>query len=193
MARTQDPVKKLKDRFWLWFLIAVLGLGIVPLVGAIAGEVTARMEAMKAEGRVGMGTITAIREVEEQDTGRRGRPRSRTVHYIDFTYDMNPSVSYADFVAAGETLPSDSNSGAISSYSRDSGSAEAEAHRVGQEVPVVVLADDMFEPELYTAVRDYLNWPNYLMMLGALIASLFCGWRSWVAWQELRAMRVRLL
>lgn len=183
-----DNLKKVKDRFWLWALISVLTLAAVPLVYAFMGEATAKIDRYRSEGRVGQGNVTGTRSVEETYEARRGRMRTRTNYYIDISYDLSPTVSYADYVRAGEVLPPGSGSGNISTQSLDSSSAINEAHRTGQAVAVVVLPDDPFDPELFTVVRDYSNWPNYLMMLGGLIVAGFCGWRAMVARREWLAL-----
>jgi Protein of unknown function (DUF3592) len=178
--------KKIKDRIWLWGLISALMLLIAPFVFVLMGEATADNDRYRSEGRVGQGVVTAVRAVEESYTGRRGRPKTRTDHFIDVSYDLYPSIAYADYAAGGEVLPLGGGSANHSYASISSSSAEAEAHRTGQAVAVVVLPDDPFAPRLYTAVRDYSNWPNYLLMLGALLSSAVCGWRALVAWRELK-------
>lgn len=183
-----DNLKKVKDRFWLWALVSVLALAAVPLVYALMGEATAKNDRYRTEGRVGQGTVTATRAVEEMYEARRGQMKTRTNYFLDISYDLTPTVSYADYVRAGEVLPPGSGSGNISTQSLDSSSAINEAHRTGQAVAVVVVPDDPFNPELFTVVRDYSNWPNYLMMLGGLIIAGLCGWRAVVARREWLAL-----
>lgn len=181
--------KKIRERFWLWVVIGAMMPLVIAVVFGIMSEKTSEIERFRAEGRVGYGIVTDVREVEESYTSRRGRMRTRTNRFIDFRYDLYPATSYADYVRGGEVLQPGSEARAMTSHSRSSTGAEAEAHRPGQPVAVVVLPDDPFNPDLYSAVRDYSNWPNYLIMLGALLASIFCGWRALVAWRILRSHR----
>lgn len=180
---TGNPRTKALGDFLIWLALMALGGMAVPLVMALAGQEDARVDALINEGMVSDATVTAVRQSQESYTDRKGRPHSRTVTTIDFTYNLIPKTSYADFTAAGDVLPPPEGTPAISSYSRDSSEDEGEAVEAGDSIFVVVHPDDPGRPELVSYVRNHGNLINLLLILLALAGAGYSGWRSWQAFR----------
>jgi hypothetical protein len=186
---TGNPRTKALGDFLIWLALMALGGMAVPLVMALAGQEDARVEALIKEGMVSEAVVTAVRQSQESYTDRKGRPHSRTVTTIDFTYNLIPKTSYADFTAAGDVLPPPQGTPAISSYSRDSSEDEGEAVEAGDSIFVVVHPDDPGRPELVSYVRNHGNLINLLLILLAVVGAGYSGWRSWQAFRLWRGSR----
>ena len=165
----------------IWFAVAlVLALG-APAFWLIGAEHQARVDALRRDGLVTMATVEGKQRVEEFYTDSKGRRKSRTKTMIRLRYDHEAEQSYAAWEAAGEpALPARAEPIPVS-YDRQSTTAEFDAARPGQRLPVVIMPGDRSTAETAEFVKSYDSfWTKVAGVVCGLMAlvTLAAGWRA---------------
>ncbi len=129
-------------------LALACGLGcllIGPVVLGILSEEDGELAALQNQGVVAQATVTGHSQAVENYT-QRGKPRTRTNHYIDLSYDLNAATPYSQWLASGEIAPSAYPATVTDRI--DVGETGQADHPLASRVPVVFVPGQADSPML---------------------------------------------
>lgn len=167
-------------------LVMWIGLAIMlaaPFALILTNENGAKLAAMKADGVVAQATVTdkAVRSETYFDT--HNRSRTRDLHFLNLTHDLNAQLAYADWkVGAPFPVP---QYPAVTTREINVPQAYYEAADVGGKITVIHLPSDygsmmpteQFEFESSPAYRMWWYLGTALAIcIGVAMASV--GWRK---------------
>lgn len=180
----QNPHSK---RASLWFAGALLSGLAAPTLVAVGSDHQARVDALRHDGLVATATIVGKQRVEVPYTDRKGRSKTRTRTMISLRYDHEASLPYAAWLAGGEQpLPITGNEIPVT-FDRQSTTAEFDAARAGQTLPVVILPTDRGTAETAEFVKSYSNFWTLIAAGVAALVTLVTGALGFANWRKGRA------
>lgn len=160
----------------LWFAAALLLALAAPALWFVGAEHQARVDALRRDGIVTMATVESKARVEEPYTDNKGRPKSRIKTMIRLRYDHEASERYAAWHAAGEPPLTPRADPILVSYDRQSTTAEFDAARAGQQIPVVIHPDDRGTAETVAFVKSYDSvWTKIAAAICTFVAIIALG------------------
>lgn len=157
-------------------------LFIGPVVLGILSQEDGELATLQSQGVVAQGTVTGHTDEVESYT-QRGKPRTRTNHYLDLTYDLNAATPYARWQASGVIAPS--TYPATVTGRLDVGESGQAAHPVASSVPVVFVPGQSDSLLLVEELQQRTSWSyhlwHYLAVAATMILGLvltIAGWRK---------------
>lgn len=167
-------------------LALACGLGcllIGPVVLGILSEEDGDLATLQGQGVVAQATVTGHADEVENYT-QRGKPRTRTNHYLDLSYDLNAATSYAQWLASGEIAASAYPASVTGRL--DVGESGQENHPVASSVPVVFVPGQGDSLMLVEDLQQRTSWSYHLWHYLAVAATMILGmvltisgWRKW--------------
>lgn len=167
----------------LWLAIGIACMAISPFVLAIVHNEGAEYAQLKTQGVVAQARITGHEEREVDYSGRKGRNRTKTLHFVELRYDLNSATSYAQWKSSGKVTPSQYPVMATTKVEVPQGYLAS--HPVGQDRPVALLRGDSSSMELVEQVESETSlgyFLKYYLAMAALFAAgaamTLVGWRQ---------------
>lgn len=167
----------------LWLAIGVSCMAISPFVLAIVHNEGAEYELLKAQGVVSQAQITGHEQREEDYAGRKGRTRTKTLHFIEVRYDAAASATYADWKGGGAVATNKYPARLTNKF--EVSEPYLQTHPVGSQKPVVFLrgnADSMELVEQVNYESSFSYFLKYYLEMAALFAAglamMVFGWRK---------------
>ena len=158
-------------------------LFIGPVVLGILGQEDGELATLQGQGVVAQGTVTGHADEVENYT-QRGKPRTRTNHYLELTYDLNAVTPYARWQASGVIAPSAYP--ATVSGRLDVGESGQQDHPLASSVPVVFVPGQSDSLMLVEDLQQRTSWSyhvwHYLAVAATMLLGMalsIAGWRKW--------------
>lgn len=162
------------------------GIGLLfigPVVLGILSQEDGELATLQSQGVVAQATVSGHTDEVENYT-QRGKPRTRTNHYLDLVYDLNAATPYTQWQASGELTPSAYP--ATVTGRLDVGEDGQEEHPVASSVPVVFVPGQGDSLMLVDEMQQRTSWTyhlwHYLAVGSIMILGVFLtitGWRKW--------------
>lgn len=166
----------------------LLMTGVVLMIAApfalvLTNQNGEKLAVLKAEGVVAEAMVKSKTVRSESYTDRKGRSKTRDLHALDLTHDLNAELKYADW-KAGKPFAKPQHP-AVTSTSIDVGKSYHDALATGQKTSVVRVPTDyksmmLTEQFEYETSFAYMVW-WYLGVGAAVLAGLgmtVTGWRK---------------
>lgn len=172
---------KKSNAFQIWACAALLLLLLAPAMFFINDENGTRIAALRTDGLVTEAKVLGKRKVDEPYTDSKGRTKTTITSYIDLEYNSQTSMSYPEWLSGGEKANAPAPGVAMSKFAYRSSTADYDAVKPGDKVPVVIHRYERTRAELASTVKAFNTMTLQLSAMLIGLIGLLCGYMAWRA------------
>jgi hypothetical protein len=167
----------------LLLMIGIALMLVAPFALVLTNQNGEKLADLQSEGKVAEATIRDKSVRTEGYTDRKGRSKTRELHIVNLSHDLNAQLAYADW-KAGQPFPS-SKYPAVTAREIEVGSGYYDALVTGQKTTVIhnptdhksMMLTEQLEYETSLAYRLWWYLGTALAVLAGLAMAVI-GWRK---------------